>query len=292
MRRVESSSEVWRKPGVGSTEAASLLNCAADADDNALILWARITAKRELQAIKKEQKRMRKVQLEQGSPEWLDWRRLGVGGSEVGAVMGKGAYYPRAENSPEGLWAKKLPPDDPRAKPEQKSNSAMAHGTKFEPDARRLYEAIYGWPVQPLCVLHDDHDFIRCSLDGIRPDNELTIEIKCPQQKNFLKYLEISRIESPFDRQMAFAKDFLYTRYQIIYQIAIAGAKCCHFVAYSPEFEPASDRLIVFSLYPEPAEQERLLQRVIEFWGFVESRTPPPTDWLKPVWRLPEELAV
>ncbi len=292
MRIVASTDERWMRPGVGSTDIASVCGCAADSDANPLLTWAKIVSKAEIQSLKKASKAMRKQHLEQGSPEWLDWRKMGVGGSEVGAVMGKGAYYPRAENSAEGLWAKKLPKDDPRSKPEQASNSFMAHGTKFEPEARKLYETLYGWSVEPLCILHDDHDFVRCSLDGWRADGDLSIEIKCPQAKNFQKYLEISHISDPMERQRAFSEGFLYTRYQILYQLLITGAKACHFVAYSPEHSSPEDRLVVFSLYPEPAEQRRLLERVVEFWGFVERREPVPKEWLLPVWKHPEEIVV
>lgn len=284
-RTVTSTDPLWKRAGVGSTEVAAVMNCAAERDNRCLLCWARIVQKRDLQ----ENADLKKVKLEQSSPEWLEWRTKGVGGSEVASVVGA-AYS--GKNEAINTWGRKLPPDHPNFVPEMKSNAAMELGKAREPLARKLYEDLFGWKAEDLCIVHDDYDFVRCSLDGIRADGLLSVEIKCSGLKNHYKYVDISKIEDPFDRQCAFDQQFRYYRYQVLYQLLITQSQVCHFVAYNPDCGEKSEQLAMFELYPEPEEQERLLERVKEFWYFVENREPPPAEWLKPCWKPPTDLAI
>lgn len=278
MRRVKSGSAVWRQAGVGSTDIAAVMNCAAKSDETVLMCWASIVQKRDL----KEINRMRKERLAQGSKDWLDWRGKGMGGSEVACVVGANPYR---DSKADRVWERKT-----GQRAEVSDNPAMAHGRKNEPDARRIYEQVCGWTAEDVCVIHDEMDFVRCSLDGLRNDDKVVLEIKCPGEKNHQKYLDIAQIDDAFERQSAYAQVFPYYRYQVLYQLAITGADMAHFVSYRPDWHDASERFVMMTLYPEPDEQAHLLERVREFWGFVERREPPPTNWLEPCWRMPTTL--
>lgn len=273
MRLVKPGSTVWNRPGVGSGDIAALFNCAPDRHFRPLALWARIVQCNDLT----ENPNLKKVrELDQGSQQWLRWRKDGLGGSEVGCVMGANPY--KGSQAPD-VWGRKLPEDHPDFVPEVGDNFAMARGRKLEPDARALYESLYGWKVEPLCVVDDHEDCIRCSLDGWNEERRISVEIKCSGAKNHRKYLDIGNITDPFERQTAFACDFAGYRLQVLYQMMITEARLSHFVAFSPDFKGA-DRLAVFELYPEPQEMQRLRTRVLEFWDFVTSRSPPPPEWL------------
>ena len=225
---------------------------------------------------------MRKVRLEQGTQEWLDWRNKGVGGSEVAAVVGASPFR---DSQGDRLYERKV-----GIREEVGDNAFMSHGRKYEPDARRVYESIFGWTAEPICVLDDEHDCIRVSLDGLRPDDELVLEVKCPGEKNHRKYLDISRIDGDFDRQMAFAQMFSYYRSQVQYQLMVTKAKVAHFVSYRPDWPVESERFVLIELWPEPDAQALIRQRVLEFWVHVESRTPPPKEWLTFQFPLPTEI--
>lgn len=271
----------WRTAGVGSTDVAAIFGCAAD-DQNVLTKWAEVVSKQEISALKK-------LRMKQGDAAWLDWRKLGLGGSEVACVVGANPYR---DSKADRIWARKLPSDHPQAKGEIADNSNMAFGRLNEPDARRIYEGLFGWSATDVCVLSDDYDCVRCSLDGLRDDDKVVLEIKCPGERNHQKYLSIAAIEDHFDRQTAYAKAFPYYRYQMLYQLMITGADFAHFVSYRPDWPDENDRFVVFPFYPEPDEQRRLLERVLEFWSYVERREPPPKSWLEPNWRLPVELNI
>jgi len=220
------------------------------------------------------------LELEQGTPEWLDWRLKGVGGSEVGTLMGANPW-----EKPKALYDSKMAPSSGC-----NENPNMTRGKRLEPIARELYERKMGWTATPLCVIHDYHDPVRCSLDGIRGDDKLICEIKCPGKKNHEKFLYCSKIEEPLLRQQMFAEVFNYYRYQVLYQLLITGADACHFVSYCPDDFSDHNKFALIELYPEPEEQERVLQRVLEFWGYVERRECPPAEWLAPAHRPPELL--
>lgn len=285
MRVVGAGSKVWRTVGVGSGDAAALCNCAPSPDENVLTLWAELVSKREL----KELKQMRKCQLDQGTDDWLKWRKAGLGGSEVGCVVGANPY--RGSQAPD-IWGQKLPEEHPNYLPPKASNPAMKRGQALEPEARRRYESLMGWSATPICCVHDLHDHVRASLDGWNDDTRVSLEIKASGERNHRLYLQCGRITDPIERQTRFAELCPSYRYQVLYQMLITDAKCCHFVGWNPDMPDPADQLVLFDLYREPEEEKRLLDRVNEFWEMVVNRTSPPPDWLEPCWRLPTRVEV
>lgn len=286
MRRVTSGSAVWRKPGVGSTDIAALVGCSPEADDGPLTLWAKIVQKQERKALG----RMKKFRLVQKSDEWLDWRQKGVGGSECAAVVSANPYDGNALMK---LWGQKLPKDHPEWQPPTPTNEAMKYGQQNEPGARDLYQELMGFESEDVCVIHDLYDHVRCSLDGWNEDRKIVLEIKCPKNpSNHYKNLAVSRIDDPLERQRAYNQISPHYLLQVQYQMLICEAKCCHFVSFKPEIKNPNDRFCVMTLWPQPDEQERLLNRVNEFWDYVVRRQPPPSEWLIPDVREPVNLLI
>jgi hypothetical protein len=141
-----------------------------------------------------------------------------------------------------------------------------------------MYEGLYGWKVPPMNVLHDDYDFVRASLDGIREDDKLIVEIKACQQTNHEKFLKMQAVNDPMERQQLLAFYFNYYRMQILYQLLITGANVAHFVGFNEDYKDHK-KLAVVEVYPEPGVQDILLRRVKEFWKCVEDRVPPTVEW-------------
>ncbi len=106
------------------------------------------------------------VQLTQGSPEWLDYRRTMRNASETAAVLGVSPWC-----TPYQLWLQKT------GRADTKANAAMQRGTDLEPAARAAYETETGTIMQPL-VLQDG--LYSASLDGMTLEGDLIVEIKCP----------------------------------------------------------------------------------------------------------------
>lgn len=109
------------------------------------------------------------IDLEQGSPEWLEYRRGKVMASELPIIMNVG-YTDRYT-----LWKRKL-----GLEPEQPMMPWMQRGHDLEPLARKKYCEEYDVQVYP-CVLESyEYPWAGASLDGYNPERNIGVEIKCP----------------------------------------------------------------------------------------------------------------
>lgn len=104
---------------------------------------------------------------EPGRAEWLEARKQGMGGSDIGAVLGFSVY-----RSPWDVWAEKT-----NVKHWQDENSdAAALGTALEPWLRDQAVAVVGEPATETeyrTYAHDEHPWRMCSPDGIFADGRL-----------------------------------------------------------------------------------------------------------------------
>lgn len=110
---------------------------------------------------------MKILDLEQGTQEWLDYRRTRVTATDAVVIMGQDPY-----ETPRQRWERKL-----GIGPEVFVTDAMRRGTALEPVARDVYTSLTGIPMMPTCVEHDSHPFM-ASLDGIDLDYDRIVEIK------------------------------------------------------------------------------------------------------------------
>jgi putative phage-type endonuclease len=269
------------------------VNCSAQSDQNVFVLLGQKLSMRELPPIREELKReerMRKqAEMVQGTPEWHASRHCTIGATEAAGLVGTAFRDSKGLGEAQRLWKAKTGPLETGGF----ENENMRRGKALEPIARGRYESQMGWETAPMCVLHDDYDFVRASLDGLRTDDDLVLEIKCPGLPNHMKFQAIEEItHDPLERQRQFARDFNYYRMQILWQLMITGAKRCHFVSYNEEVPGIENRLALIELFPEPDMQQVLLERAIEFWSFVERREFPPPEWLRPCHFAPCNLLV
>jgi putative phage-type endonuclease len=143
---------------------------------------------------------MKIINLIQGSPQWLSWRKEGIGASEIAAVMGVSTYA-----KPLDIYKRKVPDSK-----ETFLNIAMKHGNEEEPKARKWLENFYEITFDSLCAEDETHSFLRCSFDAINLDSKILIEIKCPF--NSIKLEEM--------KGGVFPNDYIY---QLQYQMKISG---------------------------------------------------------------------
>lgn len=109
------------------------------------------------------------VDLEQGSEEWLEWRRHGIGASDAPTIMGENPWKTAEEALELRLGVEKRLP----------ATKSMALGTALEPEARRAFEIEIGEAMTPVCVQSVEFDWMRASLDGMAWDESRIVEIKC-----------------------------------------------------------------------------------------------------------------
>lgn len=193
---------------------------------------------------------MKRIELEQGTSEWLTWRKSGVGASEAPMVMGVSPYRSALE-----LWKEKTGQCPP-----QPTHPGMLRGIRLEPEARTWYENKMEVMVRPQCVEHDTIPYLKASLDGLDLFGTLFVEIKCPGKK---------------DHDVALAGRVPYHYWvQMQYQMLVTGIQTAHYVSYD-----GSDG-VVLEVTGDLAFQMQLQERVAGFWDCVELVEEPVVgDW-------------
>lgn len=109
-----------------------------------------------------------KVDLVQGSKEWLNARKKHVMASDAPVIMEVSPW-----RTPYQLWQDKLGLGE-----EIKDNPGMRRGREIEPIARALYEDLVGVKMEPSVVFSDNVEWLGASMDGLSVDGKRGLEIK------------------------------------------------------------------------------------------------------------------
>ena len=191
---------------------------------------------------------MRILSYGQGTPDWLAWRKGGLGASDAPVLMGVSPYTTR-----EQLLAEKVTGE------RRETNFAMRRGNRLEPTARELYRIVRQCDAAPQCVMHDSIDWLLASLDGLCHDHhgeEWIAEIKCWRWQNHDLCLG------------GVVPDEVYP--QIQHQLLVTGLTRCDLVSYT-EADRFSEhqRLAIIEVAANPEYQAELLAACAEFWAEV-----------------------
>jgi putative phage-type endonuclease len=180
------------------------------------------------------------VQLDQGTPEWLEWRHKGIGASDAPIIMEENPW----KNIPDLLRHKRGAPRD------QGGNAAMARGTMLEPEARKQYILRRGMDIQPACLQSTQYEWMRASVDGISFDGNIVVEIKCGDSV----YRKTSLSGRP--------PDYYYGQLQHI--LAVTGFASIDFWCYLPKC-----RELLVTVNRDDNYIRRLLEAEYKFWQKV-----------------------
>jgi len=194
-------------------------------------------------------------QYEQRSPEWFEWRKLGIGSSEAPVLMGYDKYCKIDE-----LWRYKT-----GLQIREPTFGYMAErGTRLEPAALRAYQRHTKLKMVDRLFTHKKYKFIRASLDGWNEEFEIFVEIKCPNRTNHYRAVAENWIKPEY-----------YT--QIQHQFLASGAKYADFWSYDGR---SGHKIPVL---PNPWFMGELLEREILFWNCVENRVEPDPSAFKEI---------
>ena len=186
------------------------------------------------------------VHLQQGSPEWLDYRLAKRNASESPAVLGASPW-----TTPYQLWLIKT------GRLVQPVTHAMQRGTELEPAARLAYEDQTGLVMQPLVLEAGNYS---ASLDGIDLAGELVLEIKCPMRGSRSDlWSDVSTGQVPEHYMI-----------QVQHQLYVSDARQAHLWVYSGE------RGVLHAIERDEAAMQRIRDGWDQFQTFMDSDTPPP----------------
>ena len=199
------------------------------------------------------------VQLTQGSPERLEYRRTRRNTSESAAVLGLSPW-----TTPYQLWLQKT------GRSVQTVNHAMQRGTELEPAARRAYEDKTGLVMQPLVIVDGGYS---ASLDGMTLDGDLILEIKCPMRGS----------RSDLWQDVLAGQVPVHYAVQVQHQMMVSGASKTHLWIFDGSV----------GILQEVERDEVLMDRIREGWEafqpFLDADTPPPLSDADTVLRADSE---
>jgi len=182
---------------------------------------------------------MKILNVEQGSAEWKAARAGRVTASRVKDILAKGkgsAESASRVNLRFQIVCERLsgePQDD------EFTSAAMRWGVEQEPFARAAYEMDQGVMVDQIgMVIHPNDDRCAASPDGLvgwdgENSPEGLTEIKCPLTKTHVGYIQAGGIPSDYEPQM-------------VWQMAVTGAKWVDFVSYDPRLKGQAEGLQLY----------------------------------------------
>lgn len=190
---------------------------------------------------------MKIVELEQGSPDWLLWRKTVITATDCPAILGSSPWLTAYK-----CWQRKLD-----LIPEQKSNDAMERGKRLEPLIRERFVKKFGLNMTPLVVESSEYSFLGASLDGLSDCGKYVLEIKTGGYKLY-----------------KMAQDSVVPRYymdQIQHQLLVTGADKCFYVVGSEDEEKDT----VIEVFPEPDFASNFLPVARSFLKCIAFRESP-----------------
>lgn len=188
---------------------------------------------------------MKTINVEQGSQEWLKWRKEVITATECSAIMGSNPW-----ETPYTIWGMKLGIIPPKA-----SNKVMEEGKRLEPFAREDFIKKFKINMTPICVESTEFEFLGASLDGISDDGIDILEIKCGEKVHSLAK---QGIIPP------------YYLHQVQQQLLVSGARKCFYYSYD------GVEGICIEVYPDFNFKNEYLPKAREFWRCIAFEEAPP----------------
>ena len=184
---------------------------------------------------------MKQQVMEQGTPEWLDFRKSRVGSSDAPIVMKQSPW-----KTPYQLWQEKLglvESDSP--------NYAMERGTAMEPIARAALEEELGMPLKPITKLSIERSWMMASLDAFNEESGVVGEIKCPGND---------------DHEIAMSGQVPEKYYaQLQHQLVVCGVECMYYFSF------IGTRNALLKVYRDDKYISKLLEEEEKFFECMSS---------------------
>src|ERR1700722_13914293 len=168
---------------------------------------------------------MKIINLQQGSKEWLDYRKSKVMATDVPVILGSNPWKTTLE-----LWEEKLD-----FRPPTQLNDAMRRGQELEPEARKLACELIGIEFEPCVCESSEYPWLAESLDGLSKCGRYILEIKCPKEATHID--AINGIVPPY-----------YTD-QKQDQLLVTGAEMCYYFSYRPVIK--NKEYAIIEVYPD-----------------------------------------
>lgn len=142
---------------------------------------------------------MKKLNLTQGTPEWIAYRKNGIGGSDIPSI----ASIPGAYKSRTALLREKLGFDQKQLTSFQEALFASGHA--WEDSVRTSVETSLGVPLAPIVVEAQDDPRFFASLDGWDDTSKTVLEVKSTGKESLFQDLAIGKVWGVWQAQIQWA---------------------------------------------------------------------------------------
>lgn len=175
--------------------------------------------------------------VEQGSPEWFEVRKGKMTASKATAIgnYGKGLETYIIEMMAESMSSGEK--DGFKSKDTERGNL-------YEPIARKVYALETGLDVRQVGFI-EYNEFVGCSPDGLMDLEDGGLEIKCPDDTKYFKYL--------LNGEEEIDSGYIW---QIQMNLLITGRKWWDLVIYNPNY---SKSMLIYRILPDQEKFKELL---------------------------------
>ena len=186
--------------------------------------------------------------------EWLRWRKKGIGGSDVAAILGISKWVAAID-----LWLDKT---NQKNKPAE-ANEAMEWGTILEPVIREHFSVTTGKPVMEVKAMlqHPDHPFMIADVDGVTTDDSGDPAI-----------LEI-KTASEYKRDEWLGGVPTYYQTQVQHYLCVTGVSKAYVAVLI-----GGNTFRVYEVDADPEIQQMLIAVEASFWNKVQNMIRPEID--------------
>src|SRR5258708_6096332 len=172
---------------------------------------------------------MKKINLEQRSEEWRQYRRNKIGGSDAPVIMDISPYKTKYQ-----LWKEKIDGTN------KVVTKAMQRGNDLESVGRDIASRNHNMEFQPECFESLKYPWMFASVDGWNEENHIVLEVKCPK-KEFVMVCNVGDVPA----------DYLW---QLIHNMCVTKARSGILLVYHP------DVCCDISITPNEDETQRLIE--------------------------------
>lgn len=183
---------------------------------------------------------MKQLNISQGSPEWLTWRKTKITSTDAGVILGLSPYC-----TPDLLMKRKngeVPPEE--------ENEFMRRGSFLEEEARHEFMSQFGIFMAPAVVESDEYSWAAASLDGLSTCNKYLLEIKCPGIKNHVEALDKKTIAPQYYAQ-------------IQHHLMVTGCDKAFYFSYNPTCER---KTVTLEILPNQDFIKDMIRKEFDFY--------------------------
>lgn len=175
--------------------------------------------------------------------EWLNWRRTGLGGSDIAAVLGLSKW-----RTPWDVWA-----DKKGLLPEKEETNAMRRGRLLESACATFYEEETGAKVEEVPSLVGPEPWMLGSLDRLahHPNERETVILECKTARDRSDWGASGTEQVP-----------IYYATQALWYMAVADIDECDFST----FFVFNDAWEIFTIHRDKEVEQAIIEATGDWW--------------------------